>query len=121
MKRILIFAALALAACSPPPQPAPTPAPLPTAPQAARLTITPHPLITAHPDRVADGVAVALRPALGGVTIRVRLADGSYSPGWGGAQGQTLPVQGTGVGPLSLGTVFEVLDGAAWVEFARYE
>lgn len=123
MKRLLLLAALALTACATPePQPqTQTLPPVQVAPQAARLTITPHPLIAAQPDRVGDGVALALRPALGGVVIRVRLADASYSPGWGGEQGQALPPQGTGVGPLSPGTAFEVLDGARWVEFARYE
>ena len=129
MRRLLLLTlALTLAACSPAAQPQPEqPAPAPTRPsspvpeQAPRLTVTPHQLITALPDRVHDDDAVALRPVSAGVTIRIRLADGRYSPGWGGEQGQALPPQGTGIGPLTPGTAFEVLDGATWVGFARYQ
>ena len=129
MRRLLLLAlTLALAACAPqvqtpvvtlPDLPPATPAP--TAPRAPQLVVTPHPLLAAFPAQVGDRDAVALRPSTGGVIIRVHLADGSYSPGWGGEQGQVLPPQGTGIGPLSTGTVIEVLDGAAWTEVARYQ
>ena len=127
MKRLLLLAlTLALAACAPQVQtPVVTPPDLPpatpTAPSAPQLVVTPHPLLAAFPAQVGDRDAVDLRPSTGGVIIRVRLADGSYSPGWGGEQGQVLPPQGTGIGPLNPGTVIEVLDGAQWAEVARYQ
>lgn len=121
MKRLALLTALALVACSPAPQPQPAPLPAPERAHGPRLIVTPHPLITALPDRVGEGDAVALRPASGGVSIRIRLQGGSYSPGWGGEQGQVLPPQGTGIGPLTPGTVFEVLDSGRWTDFARYE
>ena len=127
MRRLLLLAlTLALAACAPQPRtpvvaPPDVPPATPTAPRAPRLVVTPHPLLAAFPAQVGDRDAVDLRPSTGGVSIRVRLADGTYSPGWGGEQGQVVPSQGTGIGPLSIGTVIEVLDGAAWTEVARYQ
>lgn len=124
----LLALTLALAACAPqvqtpvvtPPDVSPA-TPASTAPLAPQLVVTPHPLLAAFPAQVGDRDAVNLRPSTGGVIIRVRLADSTYSPGWGGEQGQVVPSQGTGIGPLSIGTVIEVLDGAAWTEVARYE